>query len=191
MNFFSKLFRTRSPVGGTIVQKQIEMNGKEKQLTFIKHSLKPLLKASGYKTTGNKWWKLNDPFFNFIELQNFSWNSKDSVDFCFNFTTGFTADINNPDRPTIHDGITYVRESYFNIDKNDYWNGVNGYHIEYKTDLEKFSDQVLSDFNTLILPSFDALTNEDSIVLFYSDDFWSPRVKQSLASGYKNVRLDD
>ena len=190
MNFLSKLFRTKSP-GGPILQNQIEMNGKEKQMAFIKDSLKPLLKAAGYKTAGNKWWKLSDPFFNFIELQNFSWNSKNSVDFCFNFTTGFMADINNPNKPTIHDGITYIRESYFNIDKNDYWNGVNGYHIDHNTDLQKFSEQILSDFNSSILPPFNALTNEDSIALFYSDEFWAPRVKQSLALWRKNVRIDD
>jgi hypothetical protein len=87
--------------------------------------------------------------------------------------------------------MTYVRESYFNIGENDYWKGMNGYHIGYYTDLDKFSEQVLSDFNTLILPQFNALTNADSITLFYSDDFWAPRVKQSLALGRKNVRLDD
>lgn len=166
------------------------MTAKEKQLTFIKDSLKELLKNEGYKTSGNKWWKLNGPFFNFIELQNFSWNSQNSVDFCFNFTTGLTSDIKNADKPTIHDGIPYIRESYFKVTESDYWKGANGYHIDDKTDLNKFTEPVLNDFKSLIIPKFSLLTNKESIARFYSDEFWGPRVKQSLALGYKNVRID-
>ena len=70
MNFLSKLFIAKTP-GQPIEQNKIALSGKEKQLVFIKDSLKPLLKTAGYKTAGNKWWKLDDPFFNFIELQNF------------------------------------------------------------------------------------------------------------------------
>jgi len=84
------------------------VTAKEKQSSFIKESLKILLKAAGYKTTGDKWWRLNEPFFNVIALQNFSWNSRNSVDFCFNFTTGLTSDIKNVNKPAIHDGIPYI-----------------------------------------------------------------------------------
>ena len=100
------------------------------------------------------------------------------------------SDIKNLHKPTIHDGISYIRESYFNIEKNDYWKGANGYHIDNNTDLDKFTEKVLNDFRLLILPKFKLLTNEDSIVRFYSDEFWEPRVKQSLALGHKNVRID-
>ena len=190
MSFFSNLFRRDVPVE-PVTQNSFELTAKERQMIFIKGSLKPLLKAEGYRTVGNKWWKINEPFFNFIELQNFSWNSRNSVDFCFNFTTGLTSDIKNPNKPTIHDGIPYIRESYFKVTKNDYWKNANGYHIDGKTDLDKFALQVLNDFKLLILPRFNLLTNEDSIVRFYSDEFWGPRVKQSLEIGHKNVRIDD
>lgn len=196
MKFISNLFGRKTQIAhivqdDPIVLQSPNMTAKEKQSHFIKASLKVLLKAEGYKTTGNKWWKFDEPFFNLIELQNFSWNSQNSVDFCFNFTTGLTSDIKNISKPTIHDGIPYIRESYFKVSKNDYWRGANGYHIDDKTNLDNFTEQVLNDFKMLILPKFNLLTSEDAILAFYSDEFWAPRVKQSLALGHKNVRIDN
>ncbi len=196
MNFISDLFRSKISKETAlkrefVVPPATGMTAKEKQSIFVKNSLKQLLKTEGYKTAGNKWWKINEPFFNFIELQNFSWNSRNSVDFCFNFTTGLKSDIKDPNRPTIHEGIPMIREGYFKVTKNDYWTGGNGYHIDNNTDLDKFTEQVLNDFKLLILPKFNLLTNADAIVSFYSDGFWGPRVKQSLALGHKNVRIDD
>jgi hypothetical protein len=188
VSFLSNLFQRNSPAHEHIPDSSA-LTAKEKQLLFVKESLKPLLKAEGYRTTGNKWWKINTPYFNLLELQNFSWNSCNSVDFCFNFTTGLTSDIKNPDKPTIHDGIPYIRENYFKVAENDYWKGANGYHIDHNTDLEKFTGQVISDFKLLILPKFNLLTHEDAIVIFYSDNFWGPRVKQSLTRGYKDLRI--
>ncbi|QEM02262.1 DUF4304 domain-containing protein [Mucilaginibacter rubeus] len=190
MDFLSNLFRLKPSIDPTL-QAAPGRSGKEKQLTFIRDSLKPLLKAEGYKTAGNKWWKFNGSFFNFIELQNFSWNSMNSVDFCFNFTTGLTTDIKNGNKPTIHDGIPHIRESYFEVKKNEYWKGANGYHIDDITDLDRFTKQIIADFELLILPKFNSLTNKESIVDFYSDEFWAPRIKQSLALGYKDVRMDN
>ncbi|UOE50628.1 DUF4304 domain-containing protein [Mucilaginibacter sp. SMC90] len=192
----SKLFRRKTSTETVLEQELISppstnMTAKEKQLAFIKDSLKPLLKAEGYKTIGNIWWKINGPFFNLVELQNFSWNSRNSIDFCFNFTTGFTSDIKNSTKPTIHDGIPYVRESYFEVSKNEYWKGTNGYQIDDSTDLDKFTKQVLKDFDVLIIPKLNLLTNEDSIISFYSDEFWGPRVKQSLTLRHKNIRIDN
>ena len=62
----------------------IKMTGKEKQKELIKNYLKPTLKDYGYKTSGQTWWKDKGEFFTLINLQNFSWNNKDNVDFCFN-----------------------------------------------------------------------------------------------------------
>jgi hypothetical protein len=189
MNFFSDLFRRKLSIDPAL-QITLSKSGKEKQLVFVKDFLKPLLKAEGYKTAGNKWWKFHESFFNFIELQNFSWNSKNSVDFCFNFTTGLTSDIKNVSKPTIHDGISHIRESYFKVKKNDYWKGANGYHIDDLTDSDKFNKQVIDDFRLLILPKFNSLTTEESIIDFYSDEFWAPRIKQSLSLGYKDASID-
>ena len=60
------------------------MTAKEKQTLFIKTYLKTTLKTFGYQTSGQTWWKDKGDFYNVINLQNYSWNSKDSVDFRFN-----------------------------------------------------------------------------------------------------------
>lgn len=195
MNFLANLFRRKISkeiiLEKELIVQPIGITAKEKQLIFVKDSLNPLLKAAGYKTIGNKWWKKHEPCFNLIELQNFSWSSRNSVDFCFNFTTGYIIDVTNSQKPTIHDGIPYVRENYFGVIQNDYWRGANSYHIDNNTDLGKFTEQVLNDFKLLILPKFNLLTNKHSIVSFYFDEFWGPRVKQSLTLGHKNVRIDN
>ena len=185
MNLLANLFK-RNIQAEPIVQK----TAKEKQLIFIKESLKPLLKAEGYSTAGNKWWKVNGQFFNFFELQNFSWNSSNSVYFCFNFTTGFTSEMSSAGKPKIHNGITYVRENYFSVTEIEYWSKANGYHIDANTDLNRFTTRVLDDFKLLILPKLNLLTNRDAILKFYSDEFWAPRVEQSLQLGYKNVQVN-
>jgi hypothetical protein len=61
------------------------MNAKEKQNIIIKNIIKPLLKERGYKNKGNNYSKEESDFFKVIALQNFSWNSRDDVEFCFNF----------------------------------------------------------------------------------------------------------
>ena len=107
------------------------MNAKEKQKEIIVSFLKPLLKKEGYNTVGLTWWKINGAFFNVINLQNFSWNTKESVDFTFNFSTGLVSTLKDSKKITINDGITYIRESYFpKISKSKYHNGNNGYHID-------------------------------------------------------------
>ena len=47
----------------------------------MKSYLKPTLKKHGYQTSGQTWWKDKGDFFNVINLQNYSWNSKESIDF--------------------------------------------------------------------------------------------------------------
>ena len=49
------------------------MTAKEKQAYIIKIYLKPTLKTFGYQTSGQTWWKDKGDFFNFINLQNYSW----------------------------------------------------------------------------------------------------------------------
>jgi len=52
------------------------MTAKEKQAEFIKNYLKPILKDHGYLVSGQTWWKDKGDFFNVINLQSYSWNSK-------------------------------------------------------------------------------------------------------------------
>ncbi len=194
MTFLSKFFRRKSIDDNAElivddIEESVQLNAKEKQLLVISEILKPLLKNAGYRTSGNKWWKINGIYFNLIELQNFSWNSRNSVDFCFNFTTGFVNDIENLKKPRNHDGLTFVREGYFKVPKDKYWNGNNGYHIEDTTALSKFKKRVLDDFKDIILPKLALLTTEEAIYNFYSNSFWGPFVKQSLKLGRKDIHV--
>jgi len=67
------------------------MTAKDKQTEFIKSYLKPTLKQNGYQTSGQTWWRNQVDFFIIINLQNYSWNDKDKVDFCFNIGIGLAA----------------------------------------------------------------------------------------------------
>lgn len=69
------------------------MTAKEKQNLFIKTQLKPQLKNAGYQISGQTWWKEKEEFFTVINLQNFSWNNKDNVDFCFNIGIALKANL--------------------------------------------------------------------------------------------------
>src|SRR5690606_28661656 len=70
-----------------------KMTAKEKQAEFIKSYLKPTLKQNGYQTSAQTWWKDKGDFFNVINLQNYSWNSKDIVDFRFNIGIALKATV--------------------------------------------------------------------------------------------------
>lgn len=74
------------------------MTAKEKQTYFIKTYLKPTLKTFGYQMSGQTWWKDKGDFFTLINLQNFSWNSKDKVDFCFNIGVALKAIMKDVDK---------------------------------------------------------------------------------------------
>jgi hypothetical protein len=71
------------------------MTAKEKQPVFIKTYLKPTLKLRGYLTKGQTWWRDQGDFFIIINLQNFSFNTKDHVTFCFNIGIALKAVMKN------------------------------------------------------------------------------------------------
>jgi len=78
------------------------MTAKEKQLIIIKTHLKPLLKSYGYATKAQTWWRNQDEFFIIINLQNFSWNSKEDVAFCFNIGIAIKKAMKNPENNSQH-----------------------------------------------------------------------------------------
>jgi len=80
------------------------MNAKEKQIEFIKLHLKPFLKNNDYKTSNQTWWKDRGDFYNVINLQNYSWNTKEEVAFRLNLGIALKA--------TVKD-TTYKKISHF------------------------------------------------------------------------------
>ena len=94
------------------------MTAKEKQTEIIKSYLKPTLKQLGYQTSGQTWWRDKGDFFTLINLQNFSWNSKDSVDFCFNIGIAVKATMTDKTKKaTYSDLTTHLDEGTFLPDR--------------------------------------------------------------------------
>lgn len=163
------------------------MNAKEKQKEVVTKILKPLLKKWGYKTAGQNWWKINGEFFNVINLQNFSWNIKDKVDFCFNFSTGLSKTISKKPRVVIHDGITYQRErSFLPNTKTSHRDNI-GYHITTQTDTEALGKEIKKDFEFTILPKLDSLNSVSNLLNFYKEGVFADGLRVALKNeGYLN-----
>ena len=153
------------------------MKAKEKQKEIVTKTLKPLFKKWGYKTAGQNWWKINGDFFNVINLQNFSWNKNDSVDFCFNFSTGLSKTIEKKTRITTSDGITNQRETSFLPNTKTPHRDNLGYHIIIQSDLNAFVDEINKDFESIILPKLDTLNSVETLLEFYKDGFFADRLK--------------
>jgi len=159
------------------------MTVKEKQTVFIKAYLKPTLKNSGYQTARQTWWKDKGDFFTLINLQNFSWNSKESVDFCFNIGVVLKATMKDSDKekPTVHDLTVYLREGfYLPDDRQEYkFKNKTGYTLTDQADLNDFGTELKSDFDNYILPYLDKLNSiQDCIDFFGNTTFWGDNLKR-------------
>lgn len=159
------------------------MNAKETQSAFIKTYLKPTLKEHRYLTSGQTWWKDRGNFFTIINLQNFSWNTKNDVCFCFNIGIAPKATAKNPLRPTYADLIMMTREDiYLPADRltHKYKNNT-GYILESSSDLKEFSTELKNDFELYILPRLEELkTLNDCITHFNTIPFLGNRFKTTI-----------
>lgn len=147
------------------------MTAKEQQAEFIKAYLKPTLKQHGYQTTRQTWWKNQGDFFIIIHLQNFSWNSKDSVDFCFNIGIGATATLIDPaKRKAEYNDLTiHVREGFYLPEsrKQHKYRQNNGYAIKSDADPEDFKKEMGHDFENEILPRLAGLKTLKDCLNYY------------------------
>jgi hypothetical protein len=159
------------------------MTAKEKQTEIIKTYLKPTLKQFGYQTSGQTWWKDKGVFFTLINLQNFSWNSKDSVDFCFNIGIAVKATMTDKTgkKPTVHDLNVYLREGfYLPDDRQEYkYKNKTGYTLTDKMNMDDFKNEMKSDFENHIIPFLDKLNSlQDCLDNFGQIEFWGPNLKK-------------
>jgi hypothetical protein len=159
------------------------MTAKEKQTEFIKTYLKPTLKNFGYQTSGQTWWKDKGDFFVLINLQNFSWNTKDSVDFCFNIgvVLKLTMEDTSKKKPTAHDLTVYLREGFYLPDNRQEYKFKNkvGYKLLDKSDIIEFTGDLKVDFEKYILPLLDKLnTLQNCIDTFGDITFWGDNLKR-------------
>ena len=158
------------------------MTAKEKQTEFIKSYLKPTLKQFGYQTSGQTWWKDKGYFFNIINLQNYSWNSKNSVDFRFNVGIALKATVKDGQKKkaTYNDLTVHLDEGTFLPDRKKRRFGDNqGYSITDKTDIKEFIDSLKVDFETYILPGLEKHNSLTDCVEFYGKfPFWGDNLKK-------------
>ena len=161
------------------------MTAKEKQTQFIKTYLKPTLKKFGYQTNGQTWWIDKGDFFNLINLQNFSWNSKDSVDFCFNIGVALKASMTDiKKKPSVQDLTVYLRESYYlPDDRQEYkFRNKTGYVLTEQADINDFITELKSDFENYILPTLDKLNSlQNCVDKFGGITFWGDNLKKVIA----------
>lgn len=157
------------------------MTAKEKQTAFIKTYLKPVLKLHGYSISGQTWWKDKGEFFNVINLQNYSWNSKDSVDFRFNVGIALRAILADKQKrkATYNDLVIHLDEGAFLPDrKSRKFANNQGYSITEETDLDEFISVFKSDWETYILPKLDEPKSLQDRVQHYGQlPFWGERLK--------------
>jgi len=158
------------------------MTAKEKQTEFIKSYLKPTLKQFGYQTSGQTWWKDKGDFFSVINLQNYSWNSKDSVDFRFNIGIALKATVKDEQKKkaTYNDLTTHLDEGTFLPDRKKRKFGDNqGYSIKDGTDLIEFIKALKNDFEVYILPGLEKQKSLADCLEFYGRfPFWGDNLKR-------------
>ena len=146
------------------------MNAKEKQTKFIKLHLKPFLKSRDYKNSNQTWWKDRGDFYNVINLQNFSWNSKDKIDFIFNLGIALKATLKDRTlkKVTHFDCVTHLGDVAFLPDSKNRRFGSNlGYEIKSETDLDDFMISFFNDFSNYVLPKFEEPSNLKELIVFY------------------------
>jgi len=169
-----------------------KMTAKDKQQEFIKAYLKPKLKEWGYQTSGQTWWKDKGDFFNVISLQNYSWNSKDSVDFRFNIGIALKATLKDErkKKATYSDLTVHLDEGTFLPDRINRKFGDNqGYSITDKTDLKEFLDALKADFETYILPGLEKPKSLEDCISYYGQfSFWGENLRRVIKE-YNLVEL--
>lgn len=159
------------------------MTAKEIQTEFIKTYFKPALKTFGYQTSGQTWWKDKGDFFTLINLQNFSWNRKESVDFCFNIGVALKATMKDVDKkkPTVHDLTVFSREGfYLPKSRQEYkYKNNTGYTLTSQADISNFISELKSDFENHILPCLEKLNSlQDCLNNFGDVPFWGDNLKR-------------
>ena len=160
------------------------MNAKEKQTEFIKLHLKPYLKNHGYKNSNQTWWKDRGDFYNVINLQNYSWNTRDEVDFRFNLGIALKKNVKDKTlkKITHFDTVTHLDEGVFlpNRKVGKYRNN-QGYEIKIDTDLTDFIISFFDELTEHILPNFEKQNNLKELLDFYKQyDFSGDQLEKQI-----------
>jgi hypothetical protein len=188
MNIFKKYFNSllKNELQNDVVTNHETITAKEKQSIFIKTYLKPTLKAHGYLTNVQTWWRDQGDFFIIVNLQNFSWNTRNEVDFCFNIGIALKSQMKDLSKNPAYNNLTVqTREDPYLSDlrNRNPSRGKNGYTISEHTDVNNFISEVKMDFESEILPKLDKLITINDCVEFYSKfPFWGDVLKKAINS---------
>ncbi len=150
------------------------MNAKEFQTKIIKEIIKPLFKEYGYGTKGNNFFKKQNNIVKAISIQNFSWNTKEDLEFCFVFGFYFFKNVNDeiPQNISAHKSdFNLIREPSFLPEcrvKGKYRERFQ-YHIDLNTNYDEFLDLLIKDFKDYIFPKFEAINNINNCVEYFKD----------------------
>jgi hypothetical protein len=181
-------------LGGIYINGGKFMNAKEKQNMIIKNIIKPLLKQQGYKNKGNNYRKEEEQFYKVITLQNFSWNSSDDVEFCFNFGI-LVKDIDLPFKLPENFGAQHchiqLREGCFLPDFREKGQFRNRGYYNIKSDTYEigFANVIEEDFRKYILVDFDNLkTLDDCFKRFGNITFWGEQIRRAIGK-YQEVHM--
>lgn len=158
------------------------MDAQEKRIEFIKFHLKPFLKNRGFKNSNQTWWKDRGDFYNVINFQNYSWNTKDKVDFRLNLGIALKATVKDKTLKKIShfDSVTHLDEGYFLPDRNNrkFGNG-HGYTIKADTNLDNFIISFFDDFENFVLPNFEKPQNLYELIDYYKKyEFWGKQLEK-------------
>ncbi len=159
------------------------ITAKEKQSIVIKTCLKTTLKQHGYLTNSQTWWRDQGDFFIIINLQNFSWNTKNDVTFCFNIGIALKSRMKDVlKKPSYFDLTTHTRGgAYLSDSRKNIHRVETGYIIKSNTDVEDFIKELSVDFETEILPKLDKLKTINDCVEYYEQfPFWGDHLKRMI-----------
>ena len=168
------------------------MTAREKQTEIIKSYLKPTLKRLGYQNSGQTWWKDKGDFFVVIKLQNFSWNSKGAVSFCFNTGLLLKATLSDKDKtnPTRSVLAVHLREGFCLPDNRQEHSHRNstGYQLNESTDSLDFTKELKTDMELHVLPYLEKLNSiRDCLDSFGELTFWGENLKRLIRDN--NLRV--
>jgi hypothetical protein len=170
------------------------MTSKEIEVEFIKLYLKPTLKAHGYKTSGQTWWKNNGDFFFVINLQNSSWNTKEELSFCLNIGVALTSKLVDKEKKkaTYYDIAIPLREDAYltdeRIQSKKSQGGWLGYKITDKTNVTDFIEYFKIDLEDNILKTLNELKTIKDCISFYDQfDLWSSSFRNQVKEIGLNV----
>lgn len=131
------------------------MNALEERQKLIKEVVKPIFKNVGFRTSGNKFMKIEDGFIKLFSIENDSWNEKDYASFTFFVGILFPV-IENlkggkiPQFPSAYG-------SHFYCVINRLSNSPRLSVIDRNTDIEEFRQFITDTLNKHVIPFFDEL----------------------------------